>query len=568
MNNEQTNGHPDDPPPVTRLDAVVVGAGFSGLYMLHRLRGLGLTAVVLEQAEGVGGTWFWNRYPGARVDVESIEYSFSFSDEIQQEWNWTELMPAQPEVEAYLNFVADRLDLRRDIRLQARVVSATFSEEDSTWTVRTEAGEFYTASFCVMATGCLSVPLEPQIEGMDSFEGLLLRTNLWPRDGVDLSNKRVGVIGTGSSGVQCIPVIAEEAAAMVVFQRSAAFTRPANNRPLAPGELKELKANYADIRAKQRAAFSGALRIGAVSLGELQPPPRKIVDSTDRERKRVQAEHGWSSPLLWADVMVDPAANEMAVRMYGDLVRAIVDDPETAASLTPHYPIGCKRQVLDTNYFATFNQDHVKLVDLRKGGIKRIVPSGVETEQGTFELDVIVLATGFDAITGALSRIDIRGRNGQRLGDLWAREGAKTYLGLQVAGFPNLFTITGPGSPSVTTNMVVSIEQHVEWITDCVEYVRRLGYSQIEATPEAQEEWMDHVASVVAGKVYTWDTCNSWYLGANVDGKKRVYLPYRGGLPAYRERCDLVAARGYEGFRLSPERFDRAQHGDATEELG
>jgi cation diffusion facilitator CzcD-associated flavoprotein CzcO len=551
-----TNGeHCTEPAgtPTVRLDAVVVGAGFSGLYMLHRLRELGFRAVVLEQAEGVGGTWFWNRYPGARVDVESIEYSYSFSEQIQQEWNWTELMPAQPEVEAYLNFVADRFNLRRDIRLNTRVVSAVYSEVESVWTVGTEAGESFAAPFCIMATGCLSVPLDPNIEGIGSFKGTVLRTSQWPREGVDLAGRRVGVIGTGSSGVQCIPVIAEQAAAVVVFQRSAAFTRPANNRMLVDGELEELKANYAEIRAKQREAFSGALRIGAVSLGDLQPPSRKIVESTDAERRRSLMEQSWSAPLLWADVMVDPAANQLAVGMYGELVRSIVHDPETAASLTPHYPIGCKRQVLDTDYFATFNLEHVTLVDLRKGAIKSVMPTGVETEQGTFDLDVIVLATGFDAITGALSRIDIRGRDGLKLGELWADDGARTYLGLQVAGFPNLFTITGPGSPSVTTNMVVSIEQHVEWIADCLDYLRRHGYSEIEATADAQEDWMDHVASIVAGKVYTWDTCDSWYLGANVAGKKRLYLPYRGGLPTYRAKCDQIAANGYEGFCLTPE---------------
>jgi cation diffusion facilitator CzcD-associated flavoprotein CzcO len=533
------------------LDVIIVGAGIAGLYMLHKLRESGFRARVLEQAAGVGGTWFWNRYPGARVDVESIEYSYSFSKEIEQEWDWTELMPTQPEMESYLNFVADRLDLRRDIQLRTRVASAAFSDESSTWTVETEAGERFVAPFCVMATGSLSVPLEPDIEGLESFQGTVLRTSRWPREKVDFAGKRVAVIGTGSSGVQCIPVIAQEAGTVVVFQRSAAFTRPANNRPLAEGELAELKASYADIRAQQRAAPSGALRSGAIYLSDLKFQTGKLIDSTLEERRKQLAEKSWMAPLAWTDVLVDPSANSLAVEMYGELVRTIVRDGATAASLVPHYPIGCKRQILDTNYFETFNLGHVSLVDLRKGAISRVTQSSIETEQGDFEFDVIVLATGFDAITGALSRIDIRGREGRSLRDLWSREGAKTYLGLEVAGFPNLFVVAGPGSPSVTTNMFVAIEQHVEWIADCLSYLRDSGYAEIEATEEAQEAWVDHVASVVAGQVYTWDTCNSWYLGANVPGKKRVYLPYRGGLPAYRRRCEEVAQSGYAGFRLS-----------------
>jgi cation diffusion facilitator CzcD-associated flavoprotein CzcO len=532
-------------------DVLVVGAGFSGIYMLHKLRELGFRARVLELGDGVGGTWYWNRYPGARCDVESIEYSYSFSKEIEQEWSWSELMPAQAELEGYLNYVVDRLELRPDIQLETRVVAAEYSEENSTWTLATDAGETLVSSFCVMATGCLSVPLEPSIAGLDSFGGTVLKTAFWPREGVDLRGKRVGVIGTGSSGVQCIPEIARQAAQLVVFQRSAAFTRPANNRHLDPAELADLKAQYPEIRAQQKGSFAGALRIGALAISDMTGFTRKIRESSAVERERALEELSWGAPLSWADVMVDPEANEIAVGMYAELVRGMVTDRGTAQSLIPHYPLGCKRQVIDTNYFNTFNLEHVTLVDLRKGAITRVDEKCVHTEQGEFELDVIVLATGFDAMTGALNRIDIRGRGGKLLREYWGSEGPKTYLGLQVVGYPNLFTITGPGSPSVATNMVVSIEDHVEWIGQCLSYLRETGGTTIEATEAAQEEWVEHAAAIVEGRVYTWDTCNSWYLGANVPGKKRVHMPYRGGLPSYRQKCDEVAIAGYKGFEIS-----------------
>jgi cation diffusion facilitator CzcD-associated flavoprotein CzcO len=545
---------PDGDRQQRHFDVVIVGAGFAGLYMLHKLRELNYRARVIEAGDGVGGTWYWNRYPGARCDVESTEYSYSFSNEIEQEWDWTEVMAAQPEIEAYLNFVADRLDLREDIQLGTRVVSATFCDTTDRWTIATDTGEELHAQFCVMATGCLSVPLEPVINGLRSFRGPVLRTGLWPREELDFTRKRVGVIGTGSSGVQCVPPIAKYASEVVVFQRSAAFTRPANNRLLAPGELADIKANYGEMRAAQRLSPAGALRIGAVNVSELASATKKIRDSSPEERLEAIEEHEWSAPLSWTDIMVDPEANAIAVEMYGELVRRVVKDPATADSLVPHYPLGCKRQVLDTDYFETFNLDHVTLVDLRRENIIEVTETGVQTDRRLFDLDVLVLATGFDAMTGALNRIDIRGRNGMLLRDYWNGEGPKTYLGLQIAGFPNLFTITGPGSPSVATNMVVSIEQHIEWIADCLQHLRARGATTIEATEDAQEEWVDHAAAVVAGRVYTWDTCNSWYLGANVPGKKRVHMPYRGGLPAYRKKCDEVAAQGYEGFRITSSR--------------
>jgi len=536
--------HPDD---ASAFDAVIIGAGFGGLYMLHKLRELGFRARVLEKGDGVGGTWYWNRYPGARVDVESIEYSFSFSPEIQQEWDWTELMPSQPEVERYLNFVADRLDLRRDIRFQTAVAALAFDEAANTWHVETADWQRLTAPYVIAATGCLSAPLKPAIEGVDSFEGDSLYTNQFPRDGYDFSGKRVAVIGTGSSGVQSIPVVAEQAKQLFVFQRSAAFTRPANNRRLRPGELEELKADYANIRQRQRESFGGALRFGAVSIGP--PPDRKILETPIEERMRVVDALGWGALAAWSDTLTDLDANAATVDLYAELIRRHVKDPETAASLVPQYPMGCKRQIIDTGYFETFNQPHVKLIDLKKGGIERVTPAGIQTAQGFFEVDVILYATGFDAMTGSLTRIDIRGRGGRPLRDEWAEEGPKTYLGLAMVGFPNLFTITGPGSPSVFSNMVVSIEQHVEWIARCLDDMRRDGCATIEPTPEAQDDWVDHVREIGEKAVArTAETCNSWYLGANVPGKKRVYMPYGGGLPVYRQRCEEVVSNGYEGF--------------------
>ena len=533
----------------TPYDAVVIGAGFAGLYMLHKLRRLGLRVRVLEMGDGVGGTWYWNRYPGARVDVEGIEYSYSFSPEIEAEWNWSELMPAQAEIERYLNFVADRLDLRRDIGFATKVIAATYDAAATEWSVLTDTDEHFVAQFVIAATGCLSAPLAPRIEGIDSFAGVSLYTNQFPAEGFDFSGKRVAVIGTGSSGVQAIPVIAEQAAHLTVFQRSAAFTRPANNRAIAPEEMRDLKAEYPEIRRRQLESFAGTLRFGAVTL-PLTPPEDKILETSIDDRRAKIDELGWGAPWAWADIMVDTAANDAGVELYAELVRAAVHDRTVAESLVPHYPLGCKRLIIDTNYFEAFNRDNVALVDLRKGGIEKIDPNGVQTTQGQVDVDVIVFATGFDAVTGALDRIDIRGRDGASLRDAWAG-GPRTLLGLQVAGFPNFFTITGPGSPSVHTNMVVAIEQHVDWIGDCLMHVRDTGCRTIEATAEAQDNWAEHVASLVTGTIRASDACNSWYTGANVPGKPRVYLAYTAGQPLYRQTCDDVAAAGYEGFVCS-----------------
>ena len=534
-----------------RFDALVIGAGFSGLYALHRLRQLGLRIRVLERAENVGGTWLFNRYPGARCDIESIEYSYSFSDEIQQEWVWTESMPAQAEIEAYLNFVADRLDLRRDIQFDADVVAMAFDDEAGAWVVRTEAGESFIASFVIAATGILSAPLEPDIPGMATFTGTSLFTSRWPKEGCDLTGMRVGVIGTGSTGVQLIPIVAREALQLYVFQRSPAYTLPWRVRRFEPGELDGMKARYDEIRAAQRAHPVGAARLSAFSvlLEMLGRPPLK--SATREQQLRAIDENGVLGALNWGDIFFDIDANRMAAKLYGEAVARIVKDPDTAAALVPDHPFACKRPIIDQGYYETFNRDNVTLVDLREAPIREVTPSGIRTEHDSYELDAIVYATGFDAMTGALSRMDIRGRGGMKLGEFWASQGPLSYLGLAVAGFPNLFTVQGPGSPSAATNFVAALEQHVDWIGDCIAYLHANGIRTIEALATAQQEWIDHATALVAPTVLVHPSCNSWYNGGNVPGKKRMYMGYTGGIPEYRRRCDEIAAGGYTGFKLT-----------------
>jgi cation diffusion facilitator CzcD-associated flavoprotein CzcO len=533
-----------------RFDVIVIGAGFSGLYALHRLREQGLSVRVLEMAENVGGTWLFNRYPGARCDIESIEYSYSFSDEIQQEWVWTETMPAQPEIEAYLNFVADRLDLRRDISFHTEVVAMAFDETSAHWQVRTQGGQSLVAPFVVAASGILSVPLDPDFPGMDTFDGISLFTSRWPNENVQLAGKRVGVIGTGSSGVQLIPVVAREARHLTVFQRSPAYTLPWVVRPFDDGELEELKANYAEIRAAQRQHMIGAARLSAFSVmfEMMAKPPLKTASREDQ--LRAIEENGIMGALSWGDVFFDIEANRMAAKLYGEAVARIVKDPQVAALLTPSHPFGCKRPIIDQGYYETFNRDNVTLVDLRKGPIVEIGPTGVRTEHELHELDVIIYATGFDAMTGALTRIDIRGRDQMSLADFWSTHGSYTYLGIAVAGFPNLFVIQAPGSPAPASNFVTAMEHHVEWISDCIAYLRANGYQTIEALPDAQDEWIEHTTALVAPTVLVDPSCNSWYNGGNVRGKKRMYMGYTAGIPEYRRRCDEIAAAGYTGFKL------------------
>ncbi|MGD9892424.1 MAG: flavin-containing monooxygenase [Dehalococcoidia bacterium] len=531
------------------VDAVIVGAGFAGLYMLHRLRDLGLSARVFEAGAGVGGTWYWNRYPGARCDVTSVEYSYSFSKELEQEWDWSELMASQPEIERYLNHVADRFDLRRDITFDTRVTEATFDEHRDRWTVRTDRGDELTATYCIMATGCLSAPLTPNIPGMDTFTGVSVQTSLWPREGVELAGKRVALIGTGSSAVQATPEIAKLAQHLTVFQRTPAYTWPAMNRPLEDEERERIKGGYPELRERQRTSRVGIS--GGFNGALLEPPTQKLLDLSEAERLTALDQHGFAVTRMFADVATDMAANEAARALYGEMIRRVVQEPATAEALTPtDYPIGCKRSVIDTDYFVTFNRPNVSLVDLRQEPIIEVTAKGIRTATAEREFDVIVYATGFDAMTGALLRIDIRGRDGQRLATKWAA-GPRNYLGLMAAGYPNLFTITGPGSPSVLSNMPVSIEQHVDWITGCLVYLRDRGLATIEPTEDAEDAWVDHVNTVAVGTMYTAPSCNSWYLGANVPGKVRQFMPYVGGVGAYREKCEDVTAAGYAGFMLS-----------------
>jgi cyclohexanone monooxygenase len=525
-------------------DVVIVGAGFAGMYMLHRCRQVGLSAQVFEAGGGVGGTWYWNRYPGARCDVESMEYSYGFDEELQQEWEWTERYAPQPEILRYAEHVADRFDLRRDIQLDTRVTSAAYDEATGTWRVQTDRGDDVACGFVVMATGCLSSANTPDIPGRDSFEGPSYHTGLWPHEGVDFTGLRVGIIGTGSSALQSIPIIAEQAEQLTVFQRTATYAVPAWNRPLDPGEVAEIKASYAELREANRQT--------SVGFGARLEHPEHAAMEVSAEERRKRFDEWWAQgglPFLsaFSDLLIDPEANEAAAEYVREKIRAVVKDPEVAERLCPKQVIGCKRLCVDTGYFETFNRSNVRLIDLTETPIEEITPKGIRTTAEELPFDAIVFATGFDAMTGALLRVDIRGKGGLRLQDAWAA-GPRTYLGLGVHGFPNLFTITGPGSPSVLTNMLTSIQQHVEWIADCIVHLREQGLRTIEAEAEYQDEWVEYVNSVASFTLFP--TCNSWYLGANVPGKTRVFMPLPG-FATYKEQCDDVAAHGYRGFAVA-----------------
>jgi cation diffusion facilitator CzcD-associated flavoprotein CzcO len=526
------------------IDAVVVGAGFAGLYMLHRLRGLGFTVRVYEAGGGVGGTWYWNRYPGARCDVESMDYSYSFSDELQQEWHWTERYAAQPEILKYASHVADRFDLRRSIQFDTRVSAAAFDEYQRRWIVETDRGERVSARFCIMATGCLSDAQVPDIKGRDSYAGKWYHTGRWPHEGVDFTGRRVGIIGTGSSAIQSIPVIAKQAAHLTVFQRTPNYSMPARNAPLDPAYEQRVKQSYAEFRRLARESRVGFVTERSGDSALTVPEAERL-----REYEKRWKRGGLGVTATYADLLVSKDANDTAAEFFRAKIRTIVRDPEVARALTPvDYPFGTKRLCVDTGYYETFNRENVTLVDLRNTPIDFITAGGVRTSKAHYEVDDLVFATGFDAMTGALLNVDIHGRGGQRLQEAWAA-GPRTYLGLSVAGFPNFFTITGPGSPSVLSNMIVSIEQHVDWIADCLVHLRQRGLASIEATAEAQEAWVQHVSEV--GHMTLYPLAESWYMGANVPGKPRVLMPYIGGVGVYRQKCDEVAAKGYEGFQFS-----------------
>ena len=530
---------------IRQLDAVVIGAGFAGLCALYKLRDvMGMDVQVYETGDGVGGTWFWNRYPGARCDSESYYYCFSFDEDLAQEWEWSGKYPEQPEIERYLNHVTDRFDLRRDIQFSTRVTSARFDEATNLWEVRTEHGQRLRSRYLISAVGCLSAANVPDIPGRDRFQGESYHTAAWPREGVDFKGKRVALIGTGSTGIQATPVIAAEADHLTVFQRTPNFSVPARHAAFLPEDQAEIKKNYSAIFERTRESPAGFPYF---------PIDRMTMDFSAEERQEI-LERLWEEggfKFLWggfADLLINPTANEIASEFIRNKIREIVKDPETAELLCPtDHPYGSKRPPIDTDYYVTFNRDNVSLVDIRSAPIEAITPAGLRTKDAEYEVDVLVFATGFDAMTGSLLRIDIVGADGLRLADAWA-EGPRTYLGLQVAGFPNLFTITGPGSPSVLVNMPTAIEHHVDWIADCILRMREQGKTRIEAAEDAQDAWVEHVAEV--SKATLMGKANSWYVGANIPGKARVVMPYTGGQPMYRERCEAVAKADYEGFEF------------------
>ena len=561
-----------NPQPATVLDVLIVGAGFAGLYMLFEARRTGLNACIIEASASVGGTWYQNRYPGARVDIPSMEYSFGFSEDLQQEWRWSERYASQPELLRYANHVADRFGLRDGIRLDCRVTSLAFDEAACLWRVCSVAGDAcevacevaWSARFVVMASGPLSSPNTPQFPGLESFGGPVYHTAKWPHEParppegltpeygarsfsnqpVDFTEQRVAVIGTGSSAVQAIPIIANEARELTVFQRTAAYTVPAHNAPLDPAYEARIKSDYAGFRARNsrmRAAIGSEWPAMQASALAVDAPTR---EAAYEERWRIG---GFSFLGAFTDTMIDPRANALAAEFIRTKIRATVHDPHTAALLCPTHTLGCKRLCVDTGYYETFNRSNVRLVDVNHDAIVAITPRGVRTQRHEFDADAIVLATGFDAMTGTLMRLDLRGRGGLTIQDKW-RAGPLTYLGLMVAGFPNLFNVVGPGCPAAFTNVMLSIEHHVGWIAQCIADVRGRGHKTIEASAQAEQAWVEHVNAVAQATLYL--SCNSWYLGANIPGKPRIFMPLLG-FPPYADKCAEVARNGYEGFALA-----------------
>ncbi len=531
-------------PTRTDVDVIVVGAGFAGLYAIYRLRAAKLSVQCFEAGDGVGGTWYWNRYPGARCDVESVDYSYSFSPELQQEWNWTERYASQPEILRYLEHVADRFQLRDHIRLGTRVTAATLDDDTGAWTVTIDSGEVSTARYVVMATGALSTPNLPDLGGIEKFEGRILHTGAWPHDEVDFTGRRVAVVGTGSSGVQSIPKIAAQAEHLYVLQRTPNFSVPARNSPLDSDSLAAVKADYDRRRAMSWASGGGTPYL-VRSDG--------TFDVDDDERTRIY-EQAWANggarfAKIFPDQMIDPMANQLAADFAHEKIRSVVTDPEVVQRLLPRdHPIGAKRICVDTHYFETYNRDNVTLIDLRAQPDLAFTESSIRAGDAEYLIDDVVLATGYDALTGTLNRIDIEGRDGVRLRESWAQRPV-TYLGLSVPGFPNLFIVSGPGSPSVLTNMVLAAEQHVDWIAAAVDHLRLHGLSSIEATPEAAHEWVTRLDEM-AGRTLA-GAARSWYTGANIEGKPRVFMPYIGGFGVYCDECRAVVSDGYRGFALS-----------------
>ncbi len=527
---------------LAQFDVVVVGAGFAGLYALYRLRQSGLSTCILEQGSGVGGTWYWNRYPGARCDTESLQYSYQFSEELQQDWEWSERYATQPEIERYLNHVADRFDLRRDMRFSTKVEATVFDERSGLWQIRTGDGNTTFARYVVMATGCLSSSLTPKFEGMESFAGPQYHTALWPKEPVDFTGQNVAVLGTGSSAMQVIPIIAEQAKQLNVFQRTANYAVPAWNGPLDRDYLKWFKANYVENRKRAKRLVSGFLCY-------YNPKTTFEVSDEDRDREYEARwrEGGIGYLAAFSDITTNDEANRLAADFIHRKIRSIVKDPKVAELLIPDSVIGCKRLCVHAGYYATYNRDNVALIDVKTDPVERITPTGVVVAGKDYPADTLVLATGFDAMTGALNKIDIRGRRGISLKEKWA-EGPRSYLGVASSGFPNLFTVTGPGSPSVLTNMVPTIEQHVDFIAGCIAANEARGGGTMEPEVAAEEAWVADNDGV-AHRTLRYN-CTSWYLGSNVPGKKRVFMPFVAGLPAFIAKCDEIVSEGYRGFRF------------------
>lgn len=538
---------------IEKRDVVVVGAGFAGMYMLHRLRELNLSTQVFETGDDVGGTWYWNRYPGARCDAESLAYSFSFSPELEQEWNWSERYSAQPEILNYARHVSERFDLRKDIRFNTRVTKAAYNDSTQTWQVETDQGDHVECRFCIMALGCLSVPQKPAIEGIDDFEGPTYWTGHWPHEPVSFKDQRVGIVGTGSSAVQAIPIIAEEADHLTVFQRTPNFSVPAHNGPLDLQFAEAFKEHYRGHRENHKQGNGQGFGDLTIEPRTEVPEPTTLAEYTEAEALEI-LEAAWQQGgarfmSAIGDMMFNQTANDFAVKFVHNKIKATVKDPETAALLCPdNHPIGTKRICVDTDYYDTYNRANVTLKSIRQHPIERITPTGIQLDNEHVEFDTLIMATGFDAMTGPLLSIELTGKDGISLRERW-RDGPSAYLGLAISGFPNMFVVTGPGSPSVLSNMIVSIEQHVDWMIDCISQMEEKGLTTFEPEPEAESGWMQHVGETAAMTLFP--KAGSWYMGANIEGKPRVFMPYCGGVGVYREICDGVTQNDYQGFKFA-----------------
>ncbi|SCX63960.1 Predicted flavoprotein CzcO associated with the cation diffusion facilitator CzcD [Lysinibacillus fusiformis] len=530
--------------PIKEVDAVILGAGFAGLYMLHQLKSKGFSTIVYETGDGVGGVWYWNRYPGARCDIESIYYNYTFSKELYEEWTWTSRFPEQEEILRYLNYVADRLKLRSNIQFNTRVKAAHFDEEQHKWLVHLNDGHQVLAKYFITGIGCLSAANVPKFQGLDQFSGKWYHTGHWPHEKVDFTGKRVGIIGTGSSGIQAIPVIAKEAKHLTVFQRTPQYTIPARNHLYDEDFIRETKGNFENLKHAMRNSVSGT------PFAYNHP---SAIEDSDHHRQEVfeeaWAQGGFAFASTYKDLLTNEQSNEKAAAFIRSKIRETVQDPTVAEKLCPKYMYGTKRQVLDSDYFETYNRDNVLLVDVKESPILEMTETGVQTASDHFELDIIIFATGYDGMTGPLFKIDIRGRNGVTLKDKWENGASvQTYLGLATASFPNLFMITGPESPSVLVNMPIAIEQHVEWIAQCIDYLREHDIDVMETNAEAEQAWSKHCREIANETLYVKG--DSWYTGSNIAGKPRSFLIYLGGFDYYTKRCQEVAQNNYEGFQL------------------